>query len=101
MYLSFGIHTYETYIPDTYKALTKTLKKMRNLKIIIPMQKRVGLHKRNKQKNNLHTLKFYFFIFLIPYTKWKIKNNPKIKKENQNICYMYVELLRKHLVFKK
>ena len=33
--------------------------------------------------------------------KKKIKKTQKMKKENQNIGYMYGELLRKHLVFKK
>ena len=51
------------------------------------MQKRVGLHKRSKQKNNLHTLKVFFF--LIPCTKWKIKNNPK-NKERKSKYMLYV-----------
>ena len=65
MHLSFGIHTtmrsiYQTHVGlENVRLYQNNEKKMRNLKINIPMKKRVGLSRKKekrKKKKPIYTL---------------------------------------------
>ena len=54
------IHTYETYIPDTYKALTKTLKKNKEFENHHTHEEKSGSSYKERNKKQFKHLIVFF-----------------------------------------